>query len=122
MNDMQDRIARLAAEAQQWAAVAGTRAAWQKGRAHGLREAAAIIGASRDTRTLRDDIRDLIEFLDRMPAMTESSRLRRQSRLSPQQLAIDEAVVHAERIAWRQIAERLRGLLAADEPEEDDDE
>lgn len=122
MSDMQDRIARLAAEAQQRADVAGMQAAWQEGRAHGLREAAAVIAASRDTQSLRDDIRDLIEFLDRMPAMTESSRQRRQSRLSPQQLAIDEAAVHAERIAWRQIAEQLRGLLAADEPEGGDDE
>lgn len=122
MSDMQDRIARLAAEAQQRADVAGMQAAWQEGRAHGLREAAAVIAASRDTQSLRDDIRDLIEFLDRMPAMTESSRQRRQSRLSPQQLAIDEAAVHAERIAWRQIAEQLRGLLAADEPEEAGDE
>ena len=122
MSDMQDRIAHLAAEAQQRADVIGTQAAWQEGRAHGLLEAAAVIGASRDTQSLRDDIRDLIKFLDRMPAMTESSRQRRQSRLSPQQLAIDEAAVRAERTAWRQVAERLRGLLAADEPEESDDE
>jgi hypothetical protein len=122
MSDMQDRIARLATEARQRADMAGTQAAWQEGRAHGLREASAAVAAAADTRTLRDDIRDLIKFLDSMPAMTEPSRLRRQSRLSPQQLAIDEAAVHAERIAWRQIAERLRGLLAADEPEESDDE
>lgn len=122
MSDLHDRIDRLAAEAQQRADVIGTQAAWQEGRAHGLREAAAVIGASRDTPSLRDGIRDLIEFLDRMPAMTEPSRLRRQSRLSPQQLAIDEAAVSAERIAWRQIAEQLRGLLAADDPEEADDE
>ena len=122
MSDMQDRIARLAAEARQRADVAGTQAAWQEGRAHGLREAAAIIAASRDTRSLRDDIRDFVDFLDRMPAMTESSRQRRQSRLSLQQLAIDKAAVQAERIAWRQIAERLRGLLAANDPEEGDDE
>ena len=122
MSDMQDRIARLATEAQQRADVAGTQATWQEGRAHGLHEAAAAIAASRDTRSLRDDIRDLIKFLDRMPAMTESSRQRRQSRLSPRQLAIDEAAVRAERTAWRQVAERLRGLLAADEPEEAGDE
>lgn len=122
MSDMQDRIARLATEARQRADMAGMQATWQEGRAHGLREASAAVAAAADTRTLRDDIRDFIEFLDRMPAMTESSRLRRQSRLSPQQLAIDEAAVSAERIAWRQIAERLRGLLAADEPEESDDE
>ena len=42
MSDVQDRIARLAAEAQQRADVAGAQAAWQEGRAHGLREAAAI--------------------------------------------------------------------------------
>lgn len=122
MSDVQDRIVRLAAEAQQRADIAGVQATWQEGRAHGLREASAAVAAAADTRTLRDDIRDFIEFLDSMPAMTESSRLRRQSRLSPQQLAIDEAAVHAERIAWRQIAERLRGLLAADEPEDGDDE
>lgn len=122
MSDMQDRIARLAAEARQRADVAGTQAAWQEGRAHGLREAAVVIAASRDAESLRDDIRDFVDFLDRMPAMTESSRQRRQSRLSPQQLAIDKAAVQAERIAWRQIAERLRGLLAANDPEEGDDE
>lgn len=122
MSDAQDRIERLATEAQQRADVAGTQAAWQEGRAHGLHEAAVVIAASRDTRSLRDDIRDFVEFLDRMPAMTESSRQRRQSRLSPQQLAIDEAAVQAERTAWRQIAEHLRGLLAADGPEESDDE
>lgn len=42
MSDMQDRIERLAAEAQRRADVAGMQAAWQEGRAHGLREAAAI--------------------------------------------------------------------------------
>lgn len=122
MSDVQDRIVQLAAEAQQRADVAGTQAAWQEGRAHGLREAAVVIAASRDAESLRDDIRDFVDFLDRMPAMTESSRQRRQSRLSPQQLAIDKAAVQAERIAWRQIAERLRGLLAANDPEEGDDE
>ena len=122
MSDMQDRIARLAAEARQRADVAGVQATWQEGRAHGLREAAVVIAASRDAESLRDDIRDFVDFLDRMPAMTESSRQRRQSRLSPQQLAIDKAAVQAERIAWRQIAERLRGLLAANDPEEGDDE
>lgn len=122
MSDVQDRIVQLAAEAQQRADVAGTQAAWQEGRAHGLREAAVVIAASRDAESLRDDIRDFVDFLDRMPAMTESSRHRRQSRLSPQQLAIDKAAVQAERIAWRQIAERLRGLLAANDPEEGDDE
>ena len=122
MSDLHDRIVQLAAEAQQRADVAGTQAAWQEGRAHGLREAAVVIAASRDAESLRDDIRDFVDFLDRMPAMTESSRHRRQSRLSPQQLAIDKAAVQAERIAWRQIAERLRGLLAANDPEEGDDE
>lgn len=42
MSDMQERIARLAAEAQQRADVAGVQATWQEGRAHGLREAATI--------------------------------------------------------------------------------
>lgn len=48
MSDAQDRIARLAAEAQQRADVAGVQATWQEGRARGLREAAAITAASRD--------------------------------------------------------------------------
>ena len=48
MSDIQERITRIAAEAQQRADVAGTQAAWQEGRAHGLREAAAITAASRD--------------------------------------------------------------------------
>lgn len=122
MSDMQDRIARLAAEAQQWAAVAGTRAAWQKGRAHGLREAAAIIGASRDTRTLRDDIRDYIADLTARGAPPSKQPGHRLLLLSPSQLAIGEAAAVAKRATWRQVAEDLRGLLAADEPEEDDDE
>ena len=42
MSDMQDRITRLAAEAQQRADVAGVQATWQEGRGRGLREAAAI--------------------------------------------------------------------------------
>lgn len=42
MSDAQERIARLAAEAQRRADIAGVQATWQEGRAHGLREAAAI--------------------------------------------------------------------------------
>ena len=41
MTDLHDRVARLAEEAQSRAGVAGTQAAWQEGRAHGLREAPA---------------------------------------------------------------------------------
>ena len=57
MSDMQDRIERLATEAEQRADVAGVQAAWQEGRAHGLREASAAVAAAADTRTLRDDLR-----------------------------------------------------------------
>lgn len=41
MTDLHDRVARLAEEAQSRADVAAAQAAWQEGRAHGLREAPA---------------------------------------------------------------------------------
>lgn len=122
MSDVQDRIGRLATEAQTRADVAGTQAAWQEGRAHGLREAAAVLAAAAEARTLRDDIRDYIADLEARPAETEEGRLRRQSQLSPQERAVYEAAVQAERIAWRQTAEDLRGLLAAHGAEGGDDE
>lgn len=123
MSDMQDRIARLAAEAQQRADVAGTQAAWQEGRAHGLREAAAITATTANTRILRDDIRDYIEALESRgtPRPTPPPRHRRPL-LDPASLAIGEAAAVAKRAAWRQVAEDLRGLLVANEPEEGDDD
>lgn len=121
MSDAQDRIARLAAEAQQRADVAGTQAAWQEGRAHGLREAAAITAAAADTRTLRDDVRDYLTTLEAWATESQTkSRDDRSPRLSPHQLAIGEVALLAKRDVWRQVAEDLRGLLAADEPEESD--
>ena len=122
MSDMQDRIACLATEARQRADMAGTQAAWQEGRAHGLREASAAVAASADTRTLRDDIRGYIADLTARgtpPARTPGPR---ETRLTPGELAIGDAFARGKRDAWRQVAEDLRGLLAADDPEEDDDE
>ena len=118
MSDAQDRIARLAAEAQQRADVAGAPAAWQEGRAHGLREAAAITAAAADTRTLRDDIRDYIASLDEQAAVAATM---------PQHLAdgggVRSAGLYEGRgLALRQVTEALRGLLVADAPEESDDE
>ena len=118
MNDVQDRIARLAAEAQSRADVAGVQAAWQEGRAHGLREASAAVAAAADTRTLRGDIRDYIDTLAARgtpPARTSGAR---DARLAPSQLAIGDAFARGKRDAWRQVAEDLRGLLAANDPEE----
>lgn len=115
MSDMQDRIARLAAEAQRRADMAGVQATWQEGRAHGLREASA---AAADTRTLRGDIRDYIDTLAARgtpPARTSGAR---DARLAPSQLAIGDAFARGKRDAWRQVAEDLRGLLAANDPEE----
>ena len=117
MSDMQDRIARLAAKAQQQADVAGTQAAWQEGRAHGLHEAAAIAAATADTRTLRDDIRDYIASLEEQAAAAATMS---------QDLAdgggVRSAGLYEGRgLALRQVVEALRGLLAANEPEEDDD-
>ena len=87
MSDAQDQIARLAAEAQQRADVAGTQAAWQEGRAHGLREAAAAIATATDTRTLRDDIRDYIADLTARGAPPSKQPGHRLLLLSPSQLA-----------------------------------
>ena len=118
MSDTQDRIARLAAEAQSRADVAGTQAAWQEGRAHGLREASAAA----DTRTLRDDIRDYIAGLAARgtpPARTPGPR---ETRLTPGELAISDAFARGKRDAWRQVAEDLRGLLTADDSGDGDDE
>lgn len=122
MSDMQDRIARLAAEAQQRADVAGTQAAWQEGRAHGLREASAAVAAAAGTRTLRDDIRDYIADLVARGAPPARTPGPRETRLTPGELAIGDAFARGKRDAWRQVAEDLRGLLAADDPEEGDDE
>lgn len=121
MSDMQDRIARLAAEAQQRADATGTQAARQEGRAHGLREAAAVIAASRDARSLRDDIRDYITDLVSRGTPRPTPPRYRPPFLDPTSLAIGEAAAVAKRAAWRQVAEELRGLLVANEPEEDDD-
>ena len=54
MADLHDRIARLAAEAQSRAGMAGTQAAWQEGRAHGLREASVILASNTETRITDD--------------------------------------------------------------------
>lgn len=122
MADLRDVIARLAAEAQQRADVAGTQAAWQEGRARGLREAAAAVATATDARTLRDDIRDYIADLTARGTPPSEQPGHRLLLLSPSQLAIGEAAAVAKRAAWRQVAEDLRGLLAADGPEEGDDE
>lgn len=122
MSDIQDRIAHLATEARQRADMAGTQAAWQEGRAHGLREAAAAVAAAVEDRTLRDDIRDYIADLTARGTPPSKQPGHRLLLLSPSQLAIGEAAAVAKRAAWRQVAEDLRGLLAADEPGEGDDE
>lgn len=125
MSDIQDRVTRLATEARQRADVAGTQAAWQEGRAHGLREAAAAIATATDTRTLRDDtrtlrddIRDYIADLTARGTPPGKQPSQRLPLLSPSQLAIGEAAAVAKRAAWRQVAEDLLGILAANEPEE----
>ncbi len=122
MSDTQDRIARLAAEAQQRADVAGVQATWQEGRAHGLREAAAITAAAADTRTLQGDIRDYIETLKSRGTPRPAPPGYRPPFLDPANPAIGEAAAVAKRATWRQVAEELRALLAPDEPEEAGDE
>lgn len=119
MSDMQDRIARLATEAQQRADMAGTQAAWQEGRAHGLREAAAITATG--TQALRDDIRDYIETLKKRAAAAEEAMhlLLRDGEEEPS-LGVGAARYDNRRHTLRQVAEDLLGLLAADEPEEGD--
>ena len=56
MSDAQDQIARLAAEAQQRADVAGTQAAWQEGRAHGLRAAVQAAPTPPEADALEGDV------------------------------------------------------------------
>ena len=118
MSDIQDRITRLAAEARQRADVAGTQAAWQEGRAHGLREAAAAVAAAADTRTLRDDIRDYIASLDEQAAAAATLS----QHLTDGGGVRSAGFYEGRGIALRQVAEALRGLLVADEPEEAGDE
>lgn len=118
MSDMQDRITRLADEAQQRADVAGTQAAWQEGRAHGLREAAAVIAASRDTQSLRDNIRDYIETLKRRIADREGAL----QKLAARGSGYSAGYYRGSRCALLQASRDLRGLLTADEPEGGDDE
>lgn len=118
MSDAQDRIARLAAEAQQRPDMAGTQAAWQEGRAHGLREAAAITAAAAGTRSLRDDIRDYIETLEKRIADKEEALQKLAARGSGYSVGYYEG----SRCALFQAAEDLRTLLDADEPEEGGDE
>lgn len=123
MSDMHDRIARLAAEAQQRADVAGTQAAWQEGRAHGLREAAAITAAAADARILRGDIRNYIETLRARAAAAEEAMhlLLRDGEEEPS-LGVGAARYDSRRHTLRQVTEELRALLAADDSEEGDDE
>ena len=122
MSDIQDRIVRLAAEARQRADVAGVQAAWQEGRAHGLREAAAITAAATDARTLRNDIRDYIETLKSRGTPRPAPPGYRPPFLDPASPVVGEAAAVAKRATWRQVAEDLRDLLDADEPEEAGDE
>ncbi len=119
MSDAQDRIARPAAEAQQRADMAGVHATWQEGRARGLREAAAITAA--DARTLRDDIRDYIGTLKRRAVASEEAMhlLLRDGEEGPP-LGVGAARYDNRRHTLRQVAEELRALLDADEPEEGD--
>ena len=116
-SDMQDRIARLAAEAQRRADVAGTQAARQEGHAHGLREAAAITAASANIRTLRDDIRGYAATLDEQADAADEVL----QRLTVGEYPHSVGYYESRRHALRQVAEELRGLLVANEPEEDDD-
>ena len=120
MSDAHDRIARLAAEARQQADVAGVQAAWQEGRAHGLREAAAAIAAAANTRTLRDDIRDYIETLKSRGTPRPAPPGYRPPFLDPANPAIGEAAAVAKRATWRQVVEEVSELLDADEPEEEE--
>lgn len=117
MSDAQDRIARLAAEAQSRADVAGTQAARQEGRAHGLRDAAAAIATATDTRTLRDDIRDYITGLEEQANAADEVLQRLTVREYPHSVGYYESRRHT----LRQVTEGLRGLLA-NEPGEGDDE
>lgn len=118
MSDIQDRITRLAAEAQQRADVAGVQATWQEGRAHGLREVAAMAAAHRDTQTLRDDIRDYIKTLEKRITDKEEGLQKLTARSSEYSVGYYES----GRCTLRQVSEELYALLAADEPEEAGDE
>lgn len=113
MADLHDRIARLAVEAQQRADMAGTQAAWQEGRAHGLREAAA---AAAEDRTLRDDVRDYIAGLEEQANAADEVLQRLAVRECPHSVGYYESRRHT----LFQVAEALRGLLVAGEPEESD--
>lgn len=117
MSDAQDRIARLAAEAQQRADVAGVQATWQEGRARGLREAAATITTATDTRTLRDDIRDYVETLEKRIADKEGALRKLAARGSGYSVGYYEG----SRCVLLQASEDLRGLLT-NEPEEGGDD
>mgnify|MGYP000854957921 CR=1 FL=1 len=116
MSDAQDRIARLATEARQRADVAGTQAAWQEGRAHGLHEAAAFVATATDTRTLRDDIRDYIETLKKRIADREGAL----QKLAARGSGYSAGYYRGSRCALLQVSKDLRGLLAADGAEEGD--
>lgn len=118
MADLHDRIARLAAEAQQRADVAGAQAAWQEGRAHGLREAAAAIATAADTRTLRDDIRGYIASLEAQADVADTMS----QHLTDGGGVRSAGLYEGRGLALRQVAEALRGLLVADEPEGAGDE
>lgn len=113
MADLHDRIARLATEAQSRADVAGTQAAWQEGRAHGLREAAAAIATATDTR-IRDYIASLDEQADAAATMSQY--------LTDEGGVRSAGLYEGRGLALRQVAEALRGLLVADEPEGAGDE
>ena len=114
MSDLHDRIDQLAAQAQQRADMAGVQATWQEGRAHGLRETAAIAAADADTRTLRDDIRDYIETLEKRIADKEGMLQKLAARSSGYSVGYYEG----SRCALFQASEDLRDLLDANEPEE----
>lgn len=110
--------ARLAAEAQQRADVAGMQAAWQEGRAHGLRAAAAITAAAADTRPLRDDIRGYIASLEEQADAADTMS----QHLADRDGVRSAGLYEGRGLALRQVAEALRGLLVADEPEGAGDE
>lgn len=120
MSDLHDRITRLAAEAQQRADVAGTQATWQEGRARGLREAATIIAADAGTQVLRDGIRDDIrDYIESLRGLITTVRgLIREADAAGADTNYRQGCL---RILLR-VSEELRGLIAADEPEEGGDE
>lgn len=109
MSDAQDRIAHLAAEARSRADVAGTQAAWQEGRAHGLREAAAITAAATDagTQALRGDLRDYVESLDEQAAIANAVS----QRLADGGGVRSAGFCEGRCRTLRQVAEELRSLL-----------